>query len=128
MTLGRGLRQIAYTLALVYALKGCTTLLDADEPWAVLDVTPRISAEPATITLLVTIPRSPQNRLLCVGYDGPQFRSSCQEHVGLGAAQHVEQTFSGLPAGEYAAVVEVVRDEGEKGGRTRVITTRFEVR
>ena len=128
MTLGRGLRQIAYTLALVYLLKGCTTILDAEAPWATLDVSPRISAEPATITLLVTIPRNPQNRLLCVGYDGPQFRLSCQEHVGLEAAYRVESTFSDLPAGEYAAMVEMVRDEGEKGRRTRVITTRFEVR
>jgi len=127
MTLGRGLRQIAYTLALVYALKGCTTILDADTPWATLDVTPRISTEPATITLLVTIPRSPQNRLLCVGYDGPQFRSSCQEHVGLEAAYRVEQAFSGLPAGEYTAVAEVVRDEEEKGGRNQLITTQFVV-
>lgn len=127
MTIARVLRQLLYTFLAVTLLKGCTPLL-ADAPadvWVTLDVSPRISAGPTSIRFSVTTPKDARNRSLCFGYDGTQFRSSCQEFVGLGAAGHVEQAFRDVPPGVYVAFAELTRDEGEKGKRSRVVTMKF---
>ena len=113
-TLARGIRQILYTLALVIFLRDCTPWLT--EP---ADGAPA-AAEPAPITLRVdpkvqmvgyggqgvvrvriTIPKNALNRAVCVEVDGPVYRSSCFDHVGLGAPSAAEWVVSGLDAGEY---------------------------
>lgn len=131
MSIGRELRFVLYTLILVAILKSCAPAF-AEEPWLTVDVTPRMSMTPingtATVRLLVTVPRNDQNRLLCVGYDGPTFRSSCAEHVEPGARYRVEVPFSGLREGAYVAFAELHRAGGAKGSESRMVTLQFEVR
>jgi hypothetical protein len=62
----------------------------------------------------LTVPRSPENRLLCVSVDGATFRSSCFPHDGDGAPYRLEWWFKGLEAGRYEAVAELRQAGGVK--------------
>ena len=130
-TLARGFRQILYTLALVAFLKSCTPWLTGPEmdgaelPAIALQVTPKVQmvsyGGTGTVRVQVIIPKNAQNRAVCVEVDGPVYRSSCFEHVGLEAASRVEWTFRGLDVGEYAAVATLERVEEGEGGRDYII-------
>lgn len=76
------------------------------------------------VRLTVWVPQDPQNRALCLGYDGEQFRSSCMEWAGERAALRQQTTFPGLPQGSYVAFAVVGRADGSQ----RQVTTEFEVR
>ena len=120
MTAPQAYRQLLYTLLLVAFLRGCTPLL-AETPAITLQVTPKVQmvsiGGTGTIRVKVTIPKNAQNRAVCVAVDGPVYRSSCFEHVGLGAATRVEWTFRGLDVGEYLAEARLERAKVGESGR-----------
>lgn len=80
--------------------------------------------EPATIRLRVRVEPDAANRGLAVGVLSPAFESSSWEDLpGTNARITRWFTYTGLPAGEYTAVAEVVRP-GEDHWQTE---TRFQV-
>ena len=128
----RGVRQILYTLVLVAFLKSCTPWLTEPEmdgaelPAITLQVTPKVQIVGVgglgTIRVKITIPKNAQNRAVCVAVDGPMYRSSCFEHVGLEAASRVEWTIRGLDPGEYDATATLERVEEGSGSRKTSIS------
>lgn len=85
-----------------------------------LIVTPRVGTAPQTISLRLSVSPDERNRVVCVGYDGPQSRNSCWE-VGANAPQVTELRFRGLGEGRYVAAAEVRQD----GGRVVSVTQEF---
>lgn len=108
-----------------------TTALVAAEEWLSIDVNPRFSVTPirgtASVRISVMTPKNDQNRVLCFGYDGTIYRSSCQEHVGLRAPRRVQQLFQGLPPGNYVAFAELTRETSDRKAKTQLVTTAFVV-
>lgn len=133
--LARGFRQILYTLALVAFLKSCTPYLTepemdsaaepADPPAITLQVTPKVQmvsyGGTGTVRVRITLSKSAQNRAVCVVLDGPTYRSSCFEHIGLEAPSRVEWVVRGLDAGEYEAEARLERAKVGESGRDYVI-------
>lgn len=68
--------------------------------------------EPATFSVLVRMPHHPDNRVLCVGYDGPQFSESCGFVDGDSPAIR-EVRFRDVPAGVYVAFARLTRTTRE---------------
>jgi len=123
-TPARGIRQVLYTLLLVAFLKSCTPWLnepamdvEAAEPPAIsLRIDPKVQmvsyGGTGTVRVRITVPKNAQNRAVCVEVDGPTYRSSCFEHVGLGAPSQAEWLVKGLDAGEYVAAARLERSGG----------------
>jgi hypothetical protein len=109
------------TLALVAFLMvpaGPTAAQDKPQPVR-LEVTPRFQLAPlgktASVSIRVTVPQSPQNRVVCVEVDGPVFRSSCWESSPT-ASQNKEFRYSSLEAGSYVATARLfrVQEDGKR--------------
>lgn len=75
-------------------------------------VYPRYSQAPASVRLTVRVQPDAANRVVCIGYDGPQFRSSCWQVEGANAAITTEVVFPDLPEGRYRAQGKVQRAGG----------------
>jgi len=83
-------------------------------PRQAIDVYPRVgSTAPATIRVRVTIEPDAANRAFCLGYDGPQFRESCEDLDGDKAWRSRTVYFRDLPGGRYVAFLGVYR-KGDK--------------
>ena len=130
MTTGRALRQLAYTLLLVFFLKDCTSVLDAQEqsqpdPTIRVESSPKAQLVPTgrsgSVWIRVTIPRNAQNRAVCIILEGPLSRVSCYEHIGSEAPFRQEFGYRDLPAGEYLVVGELQWVDGAKGERKTVL-------
>jgi hypothetical protein len=136
--LARGMRQILYTLVLVAFLKSCTPYLTEPEmdgaelPAIAVSVTPKVQmvgyGQSGRVRVKITVPKNALNRAVCVAVDGPTYRSSCFEHVGLGAPSVAEWVFSGLEPGWYEAVATLERaKEGESGRDYKIGRDQFQV-
>lgn len=78
---------------------------------------------PATVRVRVHVEPNPDNRVLCLEYDGGIYRRSCQDHIGAEAPVTVWETMKHLPAGSYVFAAQIVR----KDGSYQVATITFEV-
>lgn len=116
--LGRGFRQIGYTLALVLVLKSCTPLLGQERP--TLDVTPRQTTVPGRITLRIVVPADPAIRIVCWGLDGPTYQSSCRERTQSDTPTRVNVTYLIEAAGPHTAFVETQTASGRVLARVPV--------
>jgi hypothetical protein len=121
----------AFKIALLAVLAHLTILAGA-EPAISLDITPRVQmgriGQTSTVRVRITVPKDALNRAVCVEVDGPVYRSSCFEHVGLEAPSRVEWTVSSLDPGEYEAVARLERaKEGESGRDYKIGRSRFEI-
>ena len=89
---------------------------DATEDRLRIEVSPRISAAPAAVTIRAYVTPDSANRALQVIADSDSFyRSSFVPLDGANAALITETTFKGLPGGEYEVSVALV---AANGGRT----------
>ncbi len=138
----RGLRQILYTVVLVVFLRACTPWFTPEAepaqestkppvPTIRVEVYPRftllvVGHGTASVRIKVTVPRNPQNRVVCVAVDGPVYRSSCWEHDGSERYRQ-EFLYPELPAGDYVALGELQWVEQGSGER-KTSVSRYEFR
>lgn len=150
---GRDWRFLLYTFLLCVWLRACTpwdeymvgtvegaaqqdtrTAAQQDtlpEPTIEVEVSPRftllrVGQGTASVLFRVTVPRNPQNRVLCVGIDGTMYRLSCMTH-GPSGQYRQEFPYRSLPAGDYVAFGELQWVDAAKGER-KTSVSRFEFR
>lgn len=78
---------------------------------------------PATVRVRIHVEPNPDNRLLCLEYDGGKYRRSCQDHIGVDAPQSIFETLKNLPAGAYTFAAQIIR----KDNSFDIATIQFEV-
>ena len=76
-----------------------------------LSVSPSFAQSPATFRFLVLVPRHPDNRRICVSFDGPEMRLHCEDLDGDKARRSLTTYWSLRTAGEYEAVAVLTRIE-----------------
>ena len=96
-------------------LVGLTVIVLVGAARAVPDITVtspfKFGFAPATVSLRVRVEPHPDNRVLCIEYDGGMYSRSCQDHVGLDAPITLWKTYTNVSAGDYTLVAAIIRKD-----------------
>lgn len=103
------------TLVALMLMVLLATSVGAAPPAITLSSEFKFGYAPATVKVRIQVEPNPDNRLVCLEYDGGSYSQSCWE-VNATTPRTTWRTLVRIPAGDYIAVAQVVL----ANGRSRV--------
>ena len=94
-------------MAKIFILLANFIWLGAASPAVKVTVTPSATFHPGAVRVTARIVPDERNRHICIGYDGPSYRRSCDPIEGAERKVTFEQTYKSIPPGEYHAFAEL---------------------
>lgn len=101
-------------------------LLGARSADVTLTVSPAVAFAPATLRLTLLITPHPDNRAVCLEYDGGEYSRSCWDLTAESPRQTVVRRYVGT-AGEYEAVATVYRTDEHGRQSSTAAHVRFQL-